>query len=265
MQSELEWSLTRGQTEAWLRLLAALVWPWEVRSHYRAMRSWFERLQSQPDVSNYPCAYARLLNHVGRQSWSLGNITYARSILEESLALWKDSGIPGEIGLAEAYNWLGLTYIGDEHNRREAAECFNISYHLFSKYHSPGAAVSQFHQGILDIEQGKLETAHSLLTSCLSIFKERGDTFFISRVSIFLAHLFLKLGELSQARQYIIQSLELDRQIHFWREIADNLIALGDIYRMQSDEDQAQACYAESRVISRDHGLDTRSMDSHIG
>ena len=56
-------------------------------------RSWFNKIRAMSDVDKYPENYAQILNSAGLREWRLGNYGEARSILEESLAIWLKLGI----------------------------------------------------------------------------------------------------------------------------------------------------------------------------
>ena len=255
IRTALEWCESTRQAEAGLRLLGALGWPWEVRSHYREMRSWFERICGLPEATSYPACYARLLNHLGRYSWAQGNPQDARALLEKAQAMWAELGAEGEQGMAEGLNWLGLVLLTDGKALEAAEACFSRSHHLFQKWDDPQIAVSIFHLGIVEIERGNTSLALARLEESRQLFRQMEDLFFTARVTVFLGQLYRKQGDLEKAVEHYEACLALDRQIRFWNEITSDLRELGDIYRRLGRYEQAGQSYTESMAVCREHGL----------
>ena len=246
LRAALEWCVATGNTQAGLRLLSALGWPWEVRSHYREMRSWFEKMRALPGVSDYPTYYGALLSHVGRQLWTQGNWEDSRALLEESRAVWLTMGDQGEQGLAETLNWLGIVAHYGYRDTGAAESYIKHSRELFQKWDNPREALSIFHLGILESDRENFQDARTYLEQSLALFRQMGNIFFIARVSTYLGELFLKQGDFTTARQCFEQHLMLDRQLQFWNGIVDALNSLGVLSRQQGELKQAEA-YFEGR------------------
>ena len=102
---------------------------------------------------------------------------------------------------------------------------------------------------------GNDEISRSLLEESLSLFKQFGDLFFISRVSIFLGYLFLKQDDFNKARFLFEEHLRIDQELRFWDGIAEGWRDLGNLHRQQGNEEQAEKFYEQSRIVCREHGL----------
>ena len=255
LRAALEWCTSAGDAKAGLRMLAALGWPWEVRSHYREMRSWFERICGLPNANRYTAAYARLLNHLGRYSWTQGGLDDARALLEKGQAMWAELGAEGEAGLAEGLNWLGMVVLAEGQSPEAAEACFTRSYQLYQKLGDPLIAVSIFHRGIVEIERENARLALAKLEESRQLFRQMGDLFFTARVTVFMGQLFWRQGALEKAAEHHEACLALDRQILFWKEMTSDLRELGDIYRDLGRYEQAARSYTESMALCRQHGL----------
>ena len=248
----LDWAVSNQKTESALRLLCALGWPWEVRSHYTEALGWLNKIRTLPDVSNYPLILARTLNHIGRYLWTQENIHEAQSILEESRAISLKLGVEGELCLAETLNWLGLV-VDDANTTRAILE---EGLELNQKWENErGVALSTFHMGILENHLNHADTALSLLEKSLALFRQFGDLFFISRVSLFLGHLFLKQENYDKTRHFFEEHLRIDTEIQFWDGIAEGWRDLGDLHYQQGDLEKAELYYEQGRVVCREHGL----------
>ncbi len=254
LRAALEWSVSSQKTEAALRLLGALGWPWEIRGHYREARAWLERVRTLPDVDLYPLLLTRILNHIGRYQWTQDEFADARALLEESRAISTAQGEEGKSALAEALNWLGLLEIGQ--NPEAARPILEQSLERNRQCQDEwGVSLSTFHLGILESKSGRFELARALLEQSLAAFERLDDLFFISRVSIFLGHLFLDLKDYDQARRLFERHNQIDTQLRFWLGIADGWLSLGDLYRAQGDLKRAEECYAQGWAVCDEHGL----------
>ncbi len=260
-RAALEWGISTQKTEVVLRLLIALGWSWEVRGHYGEAHCWLDEIRALPDIPAYPVLFARLLNHIGRHSWTQESIQEAYTLLEESQSLAILAGSEGELALAEADNWLGLVHLFDG-KPDSARNLFEQALTLNQEWADPrGIALSTFHLGILESNLGQEAKALELLTQSLGLYQEFGDIFFIARVSLFLGYLYLDQGIFDQAQEYFEDHLELDTHIQFWDGIAEGWRDLGNLYSDQGEEEKARECYAKCRMVCQEHGL-TKSVPS---
>lgn len=254
-RAALEWSVSNYKTESALRMLCALGWPWEIRGRYSEARNWLDKIRRLPDVNNYPAIYARLLNHIGRHSWTQHLRNDAHSLLEESKTISAKLGDDGEQILAEALNWLGLVVRSDGDSKK-AEPLFKRGLELYQKWENQsGVALSTFHLGVVESQLNHDDVALSLLEKSLSLFRQLGDLFFTARVSLFLGYLFLKQGNYDKARLFFEEHLRIDKELQFWDGIADGLRDLGNLYSYQGKYDQASQYYEESVTVCREHGL----------
>lgn len=252
----LEWSVSSQRTESALRLLCALGWPWEVRAHYTEAYSWLHKIRGLPDVRKFPLILARTLNHIGRYLWTQDNFQEANFHLEESRTISLNLGVEGELCLAETSNWLGLVVLFGDRDCIRAKSIFEHSLGLNQKWKDErGVALSTFHLGILESELNHDDIALSLLEQGLALFRQFGDLFFISRVSIFLGYLFLKQGNYEKARRFFEEHIRIDTQLQFWDGIAEGWRDLGNLHRQQGDLERAEEYYEQSRMVGREHGL----------
>jgi tetratricopeptide (TPR) repeat protein len=263
MRAALEWAVSSRKTEAAVRLLCALGWPWEIRGHYSEAQNWLDRIRALPDVNKYPSPLSRILSHIGRYHWTQDRFHEAHLLFMESKTIAAQMGEEGERELANALNWLALHQIGnDNDNARKALE---QSLELSAKHGDEWEiALSTFHLGILEAGLQHTDAALSLLEKSLALFHRFGDLFFISRVSIFLGYLFMNQGRYDRARQLFERHLQIDTQLHFWDGIASGWLNLGNLARQQGEKDQAQAYYEQARTIGREHGLSVRNLPEQI-
>lgn len=259
IRAALEWGISQHETEASLRILCAVGWPWEVRGHYSEALAWLERIQKLGDVNDYPLVYARLLNHMGRYCWVQEKLAEARLLLEESERVLLQLGDAGELNLAETLNWLGLSFIEFEGENTQAKALIQHGLALFKKHGDAyGIALSTFHLGMVERVRCNLDLARTLMEESLSIFRRSGDLFFIARVSINLGYLFLKQDLYDSAEDLFRQHLEIDQSLHFWQGIADGWNNLTYLHCQKGAYTHARQFVETCIQVCQEHGLPLR-------
>ena len=255
-RAALNWCFSSAQTKICLQLFAALAWTWNVRWSQSESRSWFYKIRAMSDVNKYPENYARILNSAGLREWRMGNYSEARSILEESLAIWLKLGMDGDLGRAEALNRLGMVARWGEGDIDKAESYFDQSLALYQRQEDDwGVAWNLFHLGGMASDRDQDKSALTLLKQSLSIYSELGDPWGVARVSQFLGTLNLKLGNYEKAYFYFDQHLRNDERLRFMDGVSVALSNFGELYRRQGDYAQAKQYYEKSLMICRDHGM----------
>ncbi len=255
-RAALNWCLSTGQTQYGLQLFAALAWTWNVRWSRIEARSWFSKIRTMPDVDKYPKDHARILNSAGLREWRLNNYGEARSILEESLAIWLKLGEAGDLGQAEALNRLGMVTRWGVGDLNKAEAYFDQSLAIYLKQEeSSGVAWNLFHLGGLAISRAQNDTALSFLQKSLSLYEDLGDLWGVARVSQFLGVLYLKQGDYEKAHSYFARLLSNDERLGFWDGVSVALGYFGELHRLQGEYIQAEQYYKKSLAMNRDYGM----------
>jgi predicted ATPase len=256
-RAALEWSMANRDTESALRLLAALGWFWQLAGHFGEARNWLDEVRRLPGVDDHPAIYARILNHIGRVSWTQGRMEEARALLEESQVICKRLGEEGEQILAEAWNWLGLLVLSSERNTDQARSLIQQALELYQKWEiKPGVALTTFNLGIVEIQSDHDDLALSLLEESLTLSRQSGDLIFIARICRYVGNLYLKQGKYEQAHQFFEEHLRIDTELQFWDGIGHAYGELGNLYRYQGDYDQAEWYYEKCLAVHYEHGLE---------
>ena len=256
LRAALNWCLSSGQTQIGLQLFAALAWTWNVRWLPSEARNSFYKLRAMPNVGEYPKNYARVLNGAGLREWRTGNYAEARSVLEESLAIWRKLGPDEDLGLAEALNRIGLLARWGDSDLNIAESYFNQSLAIYQRRNETwGAAWNIFLLGGVAIGRAQSETAFSLLQQSLELLQKLGDLWGIGRVSQFLGELYFRQKNYKKALFYFNQHLLNDEKIRFMDGVSVALANLGDLHRIQGEYAQAEQYYNKSLKINRDYGM----------
>lgn len=256
-RTALEWCVSNKKTEAALRLLGSLCWPWFVRDHFSEVQSWFDKVRVLPGIASYPAAYAKLLNHMGHQDWVLGRYSNARSVLEESRRICLKLGVDGEQYLADTLAVLGMVARSNEGDHRTAQSLFEQSLEVSRKLEDPrNMAFASFNLGYI---AGKHDdtSAMSWLEQSLDLYNQVGDLWGLARPSQRLGELLLAKGNFEQARIYFEQHLKLDENLHFRQGIVAALFNLGELYRHQNEFEQAEQFYEKGQALCYEYGLNS--------
>ena len=256
-RAALEWSVSNHDTESALRLLAALGWFWQLAGHFNEARNWLEKIRRLSGVNDHPALYARILNHIGRVSWTQEQMDEARILLEESQSICKRLGEEGEPILADALNWLGLLVLSTERDADHARSLIQEGLELFQKWgNQSGVALTMFNLGIVEIQANHDDLALSLLQESLTLSRQSGDLIFMARICRYLGNLYLKQGNYQKARAFFEEHLRIDTELQFWDGIGHAYGELGNLYRYQGEYDRAEQFYEKCLQVHYEHGLE---------
>jgi predicted ATPase/transcriptional regulator with XRE-family HTH domain len=257
IRAALEWSVLKKDAEAALRLLVAVGWFWQLAGHFREARDWLYRIRELSGISDHPVLYARLLNHIGRVSWTQDRMDKARLLLMESQSLCISLKKEGEPILAEAWNWFGLLVLSSERDIDQARLLIQKGLELFQKWEiRAGVTLSMLNLGIVEIQAEHYDLALSLLEKSSSLARQSGDLIILARTSRYLGNLYLRQRNYENASVFFEEHLRIDTALKFWDGIGHAYGELGDLFRYQGDDDQAEQFYKESLRIHYEHGLE---------
>jgi tetratricopeptide (TPR) repeat protein len=186
----------------------------------------------------------------------MGDFSQARSVLDESLAIWLKLDVEGELGLAEALIFKGLVAQSGDGNYDTAQSCYERSLELCQNWKDlRGQAMAMFNLGRVADFRHQEAMAFSWFERSLDLFNQVGELWGVGRTSQLIGQLALKQGNLDKARQFFEQHLGIDERLHFRQGTAIALTNLGDLYRYQADYDRAEQFYQSSLVICREYNL----------
>jgi predicted ATPase/DNA-binding XRE family transcriptional regulator len=252
-RTALDWCVSNQKTEIVLRLLSALGWAWDVRSHYIEARRWFKKVRTLPHINSYPAVYAGLLNHLARHCWMLGDFREGSAFLDESLRIWQTLGQEGEHGLAETFRWLGAMAFWGESDKSKAQSYFEQSLQISQKHRDQyGSAVSMFYLGRINYSS---ESALGMFGQSLDLFRELGDLYHIALVFMHLGWKYRDQRDFQRARLFYTQRLAIDEELKSKEGVAETLLYMGELSVFEGDYDQAEQYYQQSLSLSREYGL----------
>jgi len=261
LRAALAWFLERAADgEPGLRLAGALGWFWTIRGYLSEGRDWSAKaLQRGSGVR--PALRARAMFVVGSLAWQQGDLSVARSFLEESIALYRELGPPQEWELVLALTALGMTasYQADHDAARAAGEeAAVLSRQMGDKWvlalalNPVGEACMMRHDYI---------AARSRFEESLTLFREVGDTWGMSIPLLNWGYLESIQGHYDAARALLEESIAMHREVgeRWMRSLSLNI--LGQVAEQQGDYRKAAVLYDESLDLLRKMGLETSIAD----
>jgi predicted ATPase/class 3 adenylate cyclase/Tfp pilus assembly protein PilF len=224
---------------------------WEIRGHYTEGRTWLERcLEAFPDA--VPHQRALLLDGLGNITWKQGDIVTAARALEESLAIWRESG--KETGLNATLSNLGA--VMERLGNLDRAEELQREALAIARKLGDEQDISLTLNNLATVlwNKGDLDGAQDLLEESLVIKRRIGNLFGLAVSLTNLAILNSGKGDLDRAISYMEEALSLDRQLGNLDGIADSLGNLAAIVAQTGDLARAAQLDGEALEIRRDLG-----------
>lgn len=251
LRAALAWcQAEEDEAEAGLRLTGALWRFWELHGDLREGRASLMKALGRAGAAEPTQARAKALNGAGVLAHSLSDYRAARTLHEESLAIYRELG--DKQGIAFVLNGLG--HITQEQSDYAAAcrfheESLAIRRELRDK---EGIALSLYHLGNTARDQGDYATAKARYEECLTIRRELGDKQGIWAAYHLLGVIAEQEGDLAQARAIYEECLPVWRELHFSGYVAWTLHGLGFVATRQGDFVGARDLLTESLTTFRE-------------
>jgi predicted ATPase/transcriptional regulator with XRE-family HTH domain len=260
LRAALAWFLDNtADAERGLRLAGALGHFWNIRGHVSEGRAWStQALQRGRHVR--PALRAKVLLWGGMLSWP-GDLPVARSMVEESLVLLRESGPEQQWDLAVALTGYGLikAYEADSNAVQSACE---EALALFEQMQDKwGAALALCVLGEAHLLRHDYTGASSRFAESLSLFRETGDKWGMGTPLLNWGYTDSLQGNLEAARARLEESISLHRAVGERAVRSLTLNILAQVVQQQGDYEQAMVLYAESLDLLRKMGLEASAAD----
>jgi predicted ATPase/DNA-binding SARP family transcriptional activator len=252
LRAALAWSSVQGQSEAGLRVGAALWWFWDVRGYWTEGREHLVGLLALPGAAGRTEARAKALNAAGYLAQRQGEYGAAQSLLEESLVIFRELG--HKDGIAWSLNLLGTA--ARRRGNDGAAQAFlEESLAIFRELGNKlGIAISLDGLGEVACSQRECRAARSLLEESLAIFRELGNKQGIAGSLGNLGCAAGQRGEYGTARLHWEESLAIFRELGHKDGIAWALGNLAGAAHDQGDLAAARSLWEENLATFRELG-----------
>ena len=259
LRAALVWSATElGQTEAELRLAAALRWFWFIHGHWTEGRRWLEHALSRSDGMP-PTLMPKLLHGAATLARFQGDHDRALALSERGLALSRELG--DHERTAWFLIWLGAIALHQSDYDRAAAlfaESLPLSRALDDKWLISMALADL---GVVARLQGDYERAAVLHTESLALGREVGDKWRSASSLASLGLVALLRGEHERAAMLYEESLTLCREIRDRWIVYDCLDGLAAVTCAQGQYEQAARLLGAAEALRTILGFSPLAVD----
>ncbi len=255
LRAALAWhKADQRNTEAGLRLAAALGVFWYFRGYLSEGRAWLESMLAQAGATGRTVARARALSMAGGLTWTQGDYAAARTWLEESIAIGRELGDAGKPVLARSLMFLGFVNV----NQGDPAAAHTFHTESLSLSREIGdrwlQAVTLSNLGDATLMSGDAALARSRYAESLAIFQELGDPWGRTIVLYALASMALFQGDYATAHSSFEESVALSRSVGDRWGIARGLLGQASAAWYEGDLSQAKGLFEESLTLEREIG-----------
>jgi non-specific serine/threonine protein kinase len=217
MRAALSWALER-ESDAALRLAAALARFWEMRARFLEGSTWLEaalRQISRGDVAIDTATRAKLLSEAGTFAFHRTDFEHAIELHGEALELYRKVG--DESGVAFALLCLGAQYMEEADHERAAPyfeEALALSRRIGDKRNTAGTL-----HNLAEVERqrGNYERAKKLGMESISLAREAEDRWLTAICVGWVGMLAVwSGGEYALAEGFLKEGLALNRDMVNW-------------------------------------------------
>ncbi|MGE5530934.1 MAG: ATP-binding protein [Bacteroidota bacterium] len=252
MRAALEWLADGRDVERALRLAVALWRYWEIRGYLTEGRAWLTQLLSSSHTMIRQNTRVKALYAAGVLADAQCDYAAARDLLEEYLAINRDSGDPAS--LAAALNNLGnvASAAGDP---ERAHSLYTEALEIFRTVGEPfGQAWSLQSLANLAQQRKDFPSALSMYEEALEIWKGAGRKAAIAVGLNDVGSVLNAMGDLAGARSAYEQGLAMFQELNNEGAAAISLNNLGNVAASLGDHDGARGLYEQCLHIVRGLG-----------
>ena len=253
LRAALGWGLEEPEAaEAALRLTGALYRFWAHRGHAYEGRQWcvaaLARTVGQPGTRTR----AKALHASGTLSWLLGDISGARSLLEQALALSRDLG--DQMREGRVLSNLGGVAIHQADDA--AAEAFLEQAVVI--YRATGNRVMEArvlnNVAALAISRGRFAESEAPLERAIALSHESHNPMEEATAMSHLGYLAMRRGEFARAQELHEQALATAREFGVREFELEEVRHLGEVALAQGDVTAARAHFRNALATSKEIG-----------
>jgi predicted ATPase/DNA-binding SARP family transcriptional activator len=250
----LEWSISNKRGEESLRLFSALGWFWYIRCHLEEGRKWFRRsLQVRDGTSK--SAQANTFLHASRLYWALEDFASAKTILRESLDLYRELGNMNDIS-------HGLVLMGvielSQGDLTEARKLFEEGLSVSRRVNDkPTMARALSQLGTFSRMEGDYVTAWQHHEESLAICRQIQDSHLTIVVLQSMGEFALEQKDNLKAREYYEETLAICRHLKNKRATAYSILGFAGILCAEAQYTQsarlqgfAETLFSESESLT---------------
>jgi predicted ATPase len=252
-RSALTWCQSDPEgTQNQLRLVAALSRFWFIRGYFEEARTWLKDTMARAGGSLRTSEWAKALRSAGVVAYNQGDYAAARSLYEESLAIFRNAGDRG--AAAATLISLGNTIKAQGDIGLAQSYCEESLHEFRALGSNRGTAGALSALALMVHEQGDNVRALQMLEESLNIFRELDQSDGIAHNLDLLGAVRSSAGDHTLAQTMWRQSLEIHRRMGNKPAVALTLINLGDAAMNSGDLDAAISRFGEGLSLATQLG-----------
>jgi non-specific serine/threonine protein kinase len=246
LRAALESSLKGNNADAALRMAGALWLFWYMRGYWSEGREILDQALATSLESSAE-ARARALTGAGVLTWQQGDPRKAATLLEESIALWRQAG--HQQGLAFSLAALGVM-IGAQGERQRASELCEEGLALFRESGDhPGIAFALHNLGLVAKDHGSYERAAALLKESLALFRTLRIQWGIADSLLELGVLRRRQGDSERSAKLLAESLARFQELGEQRGTAYSLEGLAGVAYATKQRERAARLWGAAEAL----------------
>ena len=252
LRAALRWCIECGEAAPALRLAGALSRFWNLRGYVGEGRGWLESALALVGAGDRTAARAKALTRAAEAARRQGDYARARSLLEESIAIWTELG--DKRGLAYALHGLGQVAL-NQGDYATAHGTLKQSVTLFRDVGDTwGVSGSLGSLGDVALSKGNYTAARSIYEEVLQTARRCAYTGRIAGALSDLGELARLQGDYERAATLYNESLTLGRYLGNKVGVANALHNLGHVALHKRRHGRAAQLFAESLRTFRELG-----------
>jgi non-specific serine/threonine protein kinase len=248
LRAALEWSLRQaGFGEASLRLAGALFSFWDQRGYRGEGRTWLGRALANPAAPGEGAARAKVLYGAGCLAHAEGDFTAAKTLLDQSVDLWRALGSAGLIGLAHTLSVLGQVVRGLGDPATARALC-SEAITLFREQNDErwGLAWALSYMGMILRDLEDFSLARSFVQESVALWQKLGNQSGLAFAIRIRGNIALRQGDYELAQRAFADTLAITRKLRDMVAVARALLELGQVTLCLDDRLRAKTYFHES-------------------
>jgi tetratricopeptide (TPR) repeat protein len=255
LRAALDWSLSGGELEPGLRMVAVLWEFWMNRGYAPEGQRQAERFLARPEAAAYPVLRAQALHTAGLCAFYQGRFPAALARLAEAAALGRELGASGKYVLALALVAQGYTLFHfQEVDTVQALS--QEALKLCEELHVAWLKGDALHQlAILAWQRGDYVSAHQrFLESLECVQADSNNNYMLGYLLQGLGTMLGQQGDYAAAHSYLRQSLAIHEELGDKVRSSNTLTRLGYLAIAQGHDGEAEELLAKALVLIRDTG-----------
>lgn len=262
LRSALTWVIERSpDVETGLRLVGALMWYWTIRGRLGEGRRWSHKALQKNVNDVQPQLRAHVVAVEGSFAWQQGELSAARSLFEQSVALYREVNPAQQRGLVMALSGMAMVaaYQADHDATQDAAEeAVALSHRKGDKW---GLALALNPLGEACMLRHDYAEARLRFAESLALFRELGDKFGMGVPLLNWGYMDSLQGDYDSARTRLEESIALHREVGEFLNRSYSLNILAQVAQQQGDFQEAAQLYDESLDLLQKMGLESNTAN----